>query len=227
MDLLKTTLVKLRNCFRSFFPYNTDASVELVDALSSNTQADSVVQLSENICYTRHYTSLTHAISSFYKPKDKEAKDYEVQLAEAKKKIQNTLCQHIEIDIERNYHLFAIDVTPNPRPFAKKVEDRGYIKHNEVVNSGKPVTIGHNYSCVLYLTGQGTWALPLSIDRVSTSVKESLFGVKKWCAIIKDENNQFTDKRCVGVFDAAYSSAYCIAAFNDSQPGDAVFIARL
>mgnify|MGYP001190815920 FL=1 len=226
MDLFKTTLVKLRNCFRSFFPYNTDASVELVDALSSNTQADSVVQLSENICYTRHYTSLTHAISSFYKLKDKEAKDYEVQLAEAKKKIQNTLCQHIEIDIERNYHLFAIDVTPNPRPFAKKVEDRGYIKHNEVVNSGKPVTIGHNYSCVLYLTGQGTWALPLSIDRVSTSVKESVFGVKQWCEIIKDENNHFTDKRCVGVFDASYSSAYCIAAFNDSQPGDTVFIAR-
>ena len=227
MDLLNTTLVKLRNCFRSFFPYNTDASVELVDALSSNTQANSVVQLSENIFYTRHYTSLTYTISSFYKPKDKEPKDYELQLDESKKKIQNTLCQHIEIDIERNYHLFAIDVTPNPRPFAKKVEDRGYIKHNEVVNSGKPVTIGHNYSCVLYLTGRSTWALPLSIERVSTSVKDTVFGVNEWCNIIKEENNHFMDKRCVGVFDAAYSSAYCVAAFNNSQPGDAIFIARL
>ena len=92
MDFLKTTLVKFRNCFRNFFPYNTDASIELVDALSSNTGADSVVQLSENNCYTRHYTSLTYAISSFYKPKDKEPKDYEVQLAEAKKQIQNILC---------------------------------------------------------------------------------------------------------------------------------------
>ena len=74
MDFIKTTLVKFRNCFRSFFPYNTDASIELVDALSSNTGADSVLQLSENNCYTRHYTSLTYAISSFYKPKDKEPK---------------------------------------------------------------------------------------------------------------------------------------------------------
>jgi hypothetical protein len=227
MDLLNTTLVKLRSYFRSLFPYNTDASIELIDALSSNTEADSVVQLSENISYTRHYTSLTHTISSFYKPRDKKAKDYDVQLAEAKKKIQNTLCQHIEIDVERDYHLCAIDVTPNPRPYAKKVEDRGYIKHNEVVNSGKPVTIGHNYSCVLYLTGQGTWALPLAIDRVSTSEKDTVFGVKQWCEIIKDENNHFTDKRCVGVFDAAYSSAYCITSFNDNQPGDAIFIARL
>lgn len=227
MDFLDTTLVKLRNCFRSLFPYNTDASIELVDALSSNTKADSVVQLSENICYTRHYTSLTYAISGFYKPKDKAATDYVLQLVEAKKKIQNTLCQHIELDAKCDYHLFAIDVTPNPRPYAKKVEDRGYIKHNEVVNSGKPVTIGHNYSCVLYLTGQGTWALPLAIDRVSTSEKDTVFGVKQWCEIIKDENNHFTDKRCVGVFDAAYSSAYCIAAFNDNQSGNAIFIARL
>ena len=151
MDLLNSTLLKLRNSFINFFPYNTDASIELVDALSSNTQADSVVQLSENLFYTSHYTSLTYAISSFYKPKDKKAKDYQLQLATAKKKIQNTLCQHIELDVERHYHLFAIDVTPNPRPYAKKVEDRGYIKHNEVVNSGKPVTIGHKTIPVLFI----------------------------------------------------------------------------
>ena len=227
MDVINTTLVKLRSFFRDLFTYNTDASIELVDALSSNTEANSVVQLSENICYTRHYTTLTSVVSSFYKPNDKAANEYQEQLKEAKKKIQNTLCQHIEIDIERDYHLFAIDVTPNPRPYAKKVEDRGYIKHNEVISSGKPVTIGHNYSCVIYLTGQKTWALPLAIDRVSTSVKETVFGVNQWCEIIKDKNNNFQDKRCVGVFDAAYSSAYCIAAFNDNQPNDAVLIARL
>ena len=228
MDFLNSTLVKLRNCFRSLFSYNTDASIELIDALSSNTEADSVVKLSENIFYTRHYSTLTAVISSFYKPKDKAANDYQQELIKAKKKIQNTLCQHIEIDIERDYHLFAIDVTPNPRPYSKKVEDRGYIKHNEVISSEKPVTIGHNYSCVLYLTSQNTWALPLAIDRVSTSVKDTVFGVNQWCEIITDDKNHFKDKRCVGVFDAAYSTAYCIKAFKEKQPNDdAVFIARL
>jgi hypothetical protein len=227
MDFLNTTLVKLRSRFRSLFPYNTDVSIELIDALSSNINAGSVVQLSENVYYTRHYTTLTPAISSFYKPKDKKAEDYQVQLAESKKKIQNTLCQHIELDVDRDFHLFAIDVTPNPRPYAKKVEDRGYIKHNEVVSSGKPVTIGHNYSCVVYLTNQNTWALPLAIDRVPTSEKDAVFGVRQWCNIIKDKNNNFTDKRCIGVFDGAYSNPSCIAAFNDNQPGNAIFIARL
>ena len=47
--MLNNTLVKLRSYFRSIFPYNRDASIELVDALSSYTEADSVVQLSENI----------------------------------------------------------------------------------------------------------------------------------------------------------------------------------
>jgi hypothetical protein len=227
MDFLNTNLVKFRSRFRNLFPHNTDASIELIDALSSNANAGSVVQLSENARYTRHYTTLTAAISSFYKPKDKKAEDYQVQLAETKIKIQNTLCQHIELDVERDFHLFAIDVTPNPRPYAKKVEDRGYIKHNEVVNSGRPVTIGHNYSCVAYLTNQNTWALPVAIDRVPTLEKDAVFGVRQWCKIIKDKNNSFTDKRCVGVFDGAYSNPSCIAAFNDNQPGNAIFIARL
>ena len=126
-------MVKLRNCLRSLFPYNTDAAIELVDALSSNTQATSPVQLTENPSYTRHYSTLTSVISSFYKPKTKKPDEYQQQLAEAKTKIQNTLCQHIELDYEPAYHLFGIDVTPDPRPYAKKVDDRGFIKTNEVV----------------------------------------------------------------------------------------------
>jgi len=127
MDFLNTTLVKLRNCLRRLFPYNTDAAIELVDALSSNTQATSPVQLTENQSYTRHYSTLTSVISSFYKPKTKKPDEYQQQLAEAKKKIQNTLCQHIELDYEPAYHLFGIDVTPDPGPYAKKVDDRGFI----------------------------------------------------------------------------------------------------
>ena len=101
-----------------------------------------------------------------------------MQVDQPKKKIQNTLCQHIELDFDRDFHLFAIDATPDPRPYAKKVADRGFTKTNEIVNSGKPVTIGHNYSCVAYLTGQKTWALPIAIDRVPISEKDAVFGVK-------------------------------------------------
>ena len=72
MDFLNTTLLKLRNCLRGLFPYNTDAAIKLVDVLSSNTQAISPVQLTENPSYKRHYTTLTSVISSFYKPKTKK-----------------------------------------------------------------------------------------------------------------------------------------------------------
>ena len=80
MDFLNTALVKLRNCFRSLFPYNTDAAIELVDALSSNTHATSPIQLTENQSYTRHYSTLPAAISSFYKPKTKKPEEFEKQI---------------------------------------------------------------------------------------------------------------------------------------------------
>lgn len=227
MDFLKNTLIKFRNCLRSLFPYNTDSAIELIDALSSNTQATSAVQLTENSSYKRHYTTLVATVSSFYKPRSKQPEECEEQLVEAKKKIQNILCQHIKLDDEPKYHLFAVDVTPNPRPYSKKINDRGFIKANEVVNGGKPVTIGHNYSCVAYLTQEPSWALPIAIDRVPTDKKDTVFGIKQWCDAIKEKNNNFTGKASVAVFDAAYSNAYAISAFNDEQPGDATFIARL
>ena len=96
-----------------------------------------------------------------------------------------------------------------------------------MIKSGRPVTIGHNYSTVGYLTKEGTWVLPVAMDRVPTTEKETVFGIKQWCSIIKDENNHFIDKRSIGVFDAAYSSAYGVLAFNAEQPGNSVFIARL
>jgi len=227
MNLLETTLAKFRDCFRSLFPYNTDAAIELVDSLSANTNADSVVQLSESSEYSRHYTTITSAVSSFHKPRDENAEDYITERQEAIKKIQNTLCQHIEIEQDLNYHLFAIDVTPNPRPYAKKLKGKGFIKMNEVVKSSTPVTIGHNYSCVAYLTGDTRWVLPVAMDRVPVQEKETVFGVRQWCEIIADKNNQFDSKNCVGVFDSAYSNAYAIAEFVKHDVKDAIFISRL
>ena len=109
MDFLKNTLIKFRNCLRNLFPYNTDSAIELIDALSSNTQATSAVQLTENSSYKRHYTTLVATVSSFYNPRTKQPEEFEEQLVEAKKKIQNTLCQHIKLDDEPRYNLFAVD----------------------------------------------------------------------------------------------------------------------
>ena len=52
-----------------FSPYNTDTAVELIDTLSANQSATSVVQLTLSPFFTRHYSILTHTINNYYKPR--------------------------------------------------------------------------------------------------------------------------------------------------------------
>ena len=215
-----------------FSPYNTDASIELIDSLSSNLVATSPVELTLNSSYSRHYSTLPRVIGSYYKPRNEEnIEDMEKAKESSNLKIQNSLCQHIDTTTTKNeYHLFAIDVTPNKRPHAKKLADKGFVHINETVSGKKPVAIGHKYSCVAYLTQEKHWALPLSLNRVSTSEKETTFGVNQWCDIIKNPSNQFTDKPSIGVFDSAYSNAYSIYEFLTQTKGmekKVLFIARL
>jgi hypothetical protein len=230
MKILSSALNKLRNSFREFFPYNTDAAINLVDALSCNTSAHVPIELTLNPAYERHYSTLTHAISDYYKPRDHDH-DQSVQAkVDVDKKIQNTLCQCLETPNEQDYHLFAIDVTPYKRPYSDKLTDKGFVHVNETISGKKPIAIGHKYSCVAYLTKEKHWAPPLSIKRVSTADNECVFGVQQWTDIINDTENKFDDKRSVGVFDSAYSTAKSIFAFSEAmkeRPDKAILIARL
>ena len=56
-----------------FFPYNTDSAVELIDSLSSNQTATSVVELTLNKFFTRHYSILPRAINNFHQSRAEQA----------------------------------------------------------------------------------------------------------------------------------------------------------
>lgn len=226
MDILDSTLAKLRNCYRRLFPYNTDGCIETIDALSSNNSAKSHIEITLSPLFTRTHTTLSHVVSSYYKPRDASVSESEKLKTEVNKNIQNTLCQHIEINT-RDYHLFAGDVTPCKRPHAKKVTDTGFVYSKPLVSNNRPVVIGHKYSYVNYLTEENHWALPLSVVRVATSEKDTVVGVKQWTNIINDPGNNLKDKIPVGVFDAAYSNAYAVNSFINGKTDNAIFISRL
>ena len=213
-----------------FFPYNADAAIELVDSLSTNLQAKSPVELSLNPCYSRHYSSLPHVIGGYYKSRETSIEESRKALDNANEKIQHSLCQNIGVDSGAEYHLFAIDVTPNKRPYAKKLADKGFVHINETVTGKKPVAIGHKYSCIAYITQEKHWALPLSLNRVKTSEKDTVYGVTQWCSIIKDPSNGFGNKKSIGLFDSAYSNAFSITQLILQTKGiedKVIFIARL
>jgi hypothetical protein len=226
MDILKSGLAKLRDCFRTLFPYNTDGCIETIDSLSSNISAKSHIEITLNPLFTRSHTTLSHVVSSYYKPRDADAEESKKLKDEVNKNIQNTLCQHIEKHT-KDYNLFAIDVTPYKRPHAKKVTDKGFVYSKASISSANPVVIGHKYSYVNYLTEENHWALPLSVKRVATTEKDTVVGVSQWTDIISDPANNLDGKTSVGVFDAAYSNAYAINSFVEGKTEKSILIARI
>ena len=145
LDEIVPVLNKFRDKIYQFFPSRQDASMELVDALSSNTSANSVVELSLNPLHRRNYCSITRVVDEFYGSTDSVKKQAQ------NKTITHIISEHCVSRKERHFHLFGVDCTPNPRVFSPTLEDRGYVYAPNIVAGNKPVTIGHQYSIAAYL----------------------------------------------------------------------------
>jgi hypothetical protein len=226
LNILNSTLVKFRSNFRKLFPYSTDSCIEIIDSLSSNISPQSQIKITLSEFFTRHYSSMSYAISSYYKPRNMSVNDSKELKAEVDKNIQNWLCQNLEKHT-KDYNLFGIDVTPNDRPYAKKLTDKSFVYSQGTISSVKPVVIGHKYSYANYLTEENHWALPLDVKRVTTTDKDTVVGVEQWTNIINDEKNHLQDKTAVGVFDSAYSNAYAISKCVETKSDNSIFIARV
>lgn len=85
-----------------------------------------------------------------------------------------------------------MDVTPQPRPFAHCLPDRGFVYSG----SGKRVHVGHQYSSVVSLPevseDEKTWAMPLAVSRVKTTADKELVGAKQVAALMTDETLPFS-----------------------------------
>ena len=108
--------------------------MELVDSLSSNTTANSVVELSLNPVHRRNYCSITRVLDEF-DPKDTK------QSREKITPLLASVCPELR---ERSYHLFGVDCTSSPRLFSPTVADRGYVYAPNTVPGNKPITISIN-----------------------------------------------------------------------------------
>ena len=66
LESIVNTFKSFRDNIYHFFQLRRDAAFELVDSLSSNTTANSVVGLSLNPVHRRNYCSITRVIDEFY-----------------------------------------------------------------------------------------------------------------------------------------------------------------
>lgn len=191
-----------------FFEHRRDAALELVDSLSSNTHAKHVVELSLNDVHRRNYCSITRTLGEYYEGVDKAEKNGELN------RVLSACCPEL---IKRDHHLFALDCTSNPRLFSKTLADRSIVHAPNQVIGNKPITVGHQYSVVVYLPeklagGDRPWVIPQSCERVSTEDKATLLGMNQLSDCLSQK--AFKERLCVSVGDSAYSHSGCITEAN-------------
>ena len=201
-------LKNFRDRVYRFFPSRRDATMELIDALSSNKTANSVVALSLSPLHRRNYCSITRVLDE-YLSKDSVIA---LQQKQALTDLLVSFCPEVQ---QRPFHLFAVDCTPAPRIFSPALEDRGYVYAPNAVCGNKPITIGHKYSIAAYLpekpgSNMPPWLIPLACARVETTQNGELVGMEQIAACIKSQRS-FSSHLAVSLGDTAYNTPLCLS----------------
>ena len=139
-----TQLEQFRQAMYDNVVRSVDASMDLVDALSANTTARSVVELSLNSPFRRCYGSVYSAIQGFFQSDPYSSIPNQRRVYD--KKLLDVLAPHLPKPSQRPFRLFGLDVTPLPRPYARTLEDRSFVYQPNTIRGNKPVAIGHQYS---------------------------------------------------------------------------------
>jgi hypothetical protein len=190
-----TELEQFRQILYQNFNNRADTLMEAVDALCSSSGVQSPVELTLAGCYRRSYSTLYKAIDVLrWEP---------LQLA-------SLLAAYLPAPRERAFWLLGVDVTPQPRPFAPTLRDRGMVYQPNLVKGNKPVTVGHQYSSVALLPeaeaqSSASWLIPLTTQRVATTDDKELVGAGQIDGLLSAADLPFHNRLCVEVGDSSYS----------------------
>lgn len=147
------SLGKFRQEIYESFPLRRDATMNLLDSLCANTAVGSVVELSLNVPFDREYSSLHDAIDNYTIGAEGHDRTPEEEARrQARTARARIVAEHIPPPSqERPFWLFGVDTTPNPRPFAATLPDRGVVYRPNPAPGNKPIVVGHTYSVVATL----------------------------------------------------------------------------
>ena len=200
-------LLQFRRELKNSFTHRPDAIMNLLDAISSNTDARSVVELSLNPCFGYQYPSVYDGIGNFFTASNSE------NAAEERQKKDHQLMQLIHPYLpppqHRDFWLFCLDVTPAPRPFAQTLADRTCVYQPNLIQSNKPVTYGHQYAALVHLPEKESfsappWVIPLQIRRIQSTEKATTVQAQQITSLVSEPN--FASQLCVTVVDSTLSA---------------------
>jgi hypothetical protein len=169
-----------------------DAFFDLVDALTVAGHVNSPVALSEETPFRRKFSSIFDTLLQ-------AEIDFD-QLLPALYEYQPSDSEQIA-----GYEVYGLDSTPNERPEAETLEDRGSLK----AQKDEPVRYGHKYSWLVRLVNWGTsWVAPVDVQRVATCLSDSQAG-----SVQVQELDQRNSKSKVVVCDSLYGNHIFLAVF--------------
>lgn len=228
MQVAREQLKQFRHQLYSSLAYSGDTIMDLLDALSSNTTAKSVVELSLNPLFRRGYGSIYGGIQQFSQPVSVKTTAEERRTQE--QQLMQLIGSYLPTPQQQKYWLLGVDVTPAPRRFADTLTDRGYVYHPNTIASNKPVTIGHQYSAMVLFpeklqASAPPWVVPLSLRRVTTQETKRSVGVQQVNLLLNDQTLPFHQQLCVQVTDSEYSVAAYLGEMTEHE--NLVTIARV
>lgn len=210
----KTLLAQPQNTLYSNLDNRAESILELIHALSSNQHARSVVELSLSPLFRRGHASLYEAIHAFASQKVELRQMASVVAPKPKR---------------RSFWLMSTDVTAQPRPYARTLEDRSYVHAPTPVPGQKAVTIGHAYTSTMLLPerekGTPPWVIPLEVQRVGSKEDPELKGAKALRTLLEDEKMPWHGDLVVSVVDSKYSKSTYLSAISSCE--NLVTVARV
>lgn len=150
-----STLKAFRQQAYASFERGADALFTLCDALLSESQARSLVELSQAPCFERRWSSLYQGVAN--------GKINEEALPDTWVK---ALLQH---RVAHEPICISVDSSSVPRPEAETSQDRGIIYAPNLPRATKPVSAGWQFSTVMLLPSEpGSWVGILDQRRIRT-----------------------------------------------------------
>jgi hypothetical protein len=230
MSIHISQLEQFRQELYAAFNLRRDALMELIDALSSTPNAHSVVELSLSPFFRRGYSSVSDAIAHFFRPSEAEKTDEERRAWE--KKWVRLIAPYLPEPQQRKFWLIGTDVVPIARVFAQTLADRTFVyQPNTAVRGNKPVTIGHQYSHLVFFpekvdADDPPWIVPLVVRRVHSDEKATNVWGEQIKVLMEDGSLPFHEDLCVHVGDSVYSAVTALGPVTKQEYDNLLNVAR-
>jgi len=189
---IKSSFQQFRQALYQILSKRADATLDLIDALTVAGHVASPVALSEEIPFRRKFSSVYDVLSEG----KLDSQDINRLLAE----YQPNDCEQIA-----GYEVYALDATPDERPEAETLAERGLLK----AQKNDPVRLGQKFSWLVRLVKPGTsWVAPWDVRRIKSDSNDNQTAVAQVKAL--DEQNE---RLKVVVVDSLYANQYFLAVF--------------